>query len=85
MSQTRSLGRAALLGLGGGLALGAVALLASAVLRLSVDCTGLGTEECTFEREMAQGVARLQTFASLGLALLAAGVFLLVRRPRPPS
>jgi len=38
------------------------------------------TEECTFEINTALEIARLQAYASIGCALLAAGGYLLVRR-----
>lgn len=68
------------LGLVAALAIAAVVLLVLAVLRLNVDCTGLGAEECNFEKALASGIARLQTFAALGMAILAGGIFLLLRR-----
>lgn len=68
------------LGLVAALAIAAVVLLVLAVLRLNVDCTGLGAEECNFEQALASGIARLQTFAALGMGVLAGGLFLLLRR-----
>jgi hypothetical protein len=76
----RRLGRAAAMGLLGGLLTGAVVLLALAVMRLQVDCSGLGAEECTFEQQLAASVARLQTLAAVGCAALATGGWLWLRR-----
>lgn len=76
----RSVARAA----GGGLALGlsaaAVTLLVFAVLRLQVDCATLTPTECDFETQLARGVARLQALGALGCGLVAAGLFLALRR-----
>ncbi len=85
MSDSRSLGRAAVLGLGAGLALAAIALLAFAVGHLSVDCQHLTTEECTFEHQISNEVARTQAFGALGLACLATGLLLFARRRPSPS
>jgi len=82
VSVSRSLGRAALFGLAAGLGLAAVVLLGLSVARLRVDCTGLGAEECTFEQQIARDVARTQSFAALGLALVASGLGLFGRRAR---
>ncbi|MEW6433054.1 MAG: hypothetical protein AB1730_16240 [Myxococcota bacterium] len=76
----RSVARAAAFGLSMGLAVAAVVLLAFAVQRLGVDCAALSPTECEFERELARGIARLQGFAALGCALVAAGLLLAVRR-----
>ena len=77
----RSVSRAAL----GGLALGLCARRSSSspspMLRLRVDCTTLSPTECGFETDLARGVARLQAFAALGCALVAAGLYLAIRRP----
>lgn len=81
MSVSRSLGRAAALGLAGGLAIAAVTLLVFSVLRMQVDCTGLGPEECTFERQISNDIARTQAFSALGLACVSAGAFLFARKP----
>jgi Mg/Co/Ni transporter MgtE len=77
---SRRLGRAAAFGLVGGLVCGAVVLLTLAVVRLQVDCTGLGPEECTFEEQLASSIARLQTLAAVGCAAVAAGGWLWLRR-----
>jgi hypothetical protein len=44
------------------------------------DCEFPGTEECMFELTTAQEIARLQAFAAIGCATLAAGGYLLLRR-----
>lgn len=82
MSVSRSLGRAALLGLAGGLGLAALTLLGLSIARLRFDCTGLGSQECTFEQQIANDVARSQSLGALGLALVASGIGLLGRRSR---
>lgn len=68
------------LGLVAALAIAAVVLLVLAVVRLNVDCSGMGAEECNFEKALASGIARLQTFAAVGCATIAGGGFLLLRR-----
>lgn len=70
------------LGLVSAFAVAAVVLLVLAVVRLNVDCSGMGDEECNFEKALASGIARLQTFAALGMGILAGGMFLLLRRSR---
>jgi hypothetical protein len=76
----RRLARSVAVGLCGALAVAAVVLLALALLRLRVDCAGLGPEECTFEQQLAGSIARVQGLAALGCAAVAAGGFLLLRR-----
>ena len=85
MSDSRSLGRAALLGLGAGLGLAAVALLVFAVGHLSVDCQHLTTDECTLERQISNEVARTQALAALGLGFVTTGLVLFARRRPSPS
>lgn len=70
------------LGLVTAFAIAAVVLLVLAVVRLNVDCSGMGDEECNFEKALASGIARLQTFAALGMGILAGGLFLFLRRSR---
>jgi drug/metabolite transporter (DMT)-like permease len=76
----RSVARAAVGGLAMGLGVAALMLLVFAVRRLGVDCAALTPTECAFETELAHGLARLQAFAALGCALVAAGLFLALRR-----
>ena len=76
----RSVARAAGGGLAMGLAVAAVLLLVFAVRRLGVDCAALTPTECAFETELARGIARLQAFAALGCALVAAGLTVALRR-----
>lgn len=76
----RSVARAAVGGLAMGLAAAAVVLLVFAVRRLGVDCAALTPTECQFETELARGIARLQTFGALGCALVAAGLYVAIRR-----
>lgn len=70
------------LGLVAAFGIAAVVLLVLAVVRLNVDCAGMGAEECNFEKALASGIARLQTFAALGMGILAGGLFLFLRRSR---
>ncbi|MCA2981260.1 MAG: hypothetical protein INH41_27190 [Myxococcaceae bacterium] len=76
----RRLGKAAGLGLVGGLSAGAAVLLGLAVARLQVDCAGMSAEACAFEEALAGSIARLQTLGAVGCAVLAAGGWLLLRR-----
>ena len=68
----------------GGLTLGALAaaivFAAAAWNNSHRDCEFPGTEQCTFERSTALGVARLQAFAAIGCALIAGGLYLGYRR-----
>lgn len=82
MNRLRSLWSSVLLGLTAACGVGAVVLLASAVLRLQVDCGELGAEECTFEEQLAASIARLQTLAAVGCACLAGAGALVLRRLR---
>lgn len=74
--------RAAATGLTLALAVGAIGLLVAAVVRLQVDCSALGSEECSFEKSLASSIARQQALAALGMASLAGGAFLFLRRSR---
>lgn len=76
----RRLVRAAGVGLVGALAVAALVLLGSAVLRLKVDCEGRSAEECHLETELQGSLARLQALAALGCGALAGGGFLMLRR-----
>jgi hypothetical protein len=80
MSVSASLGRAAIVGLGAGLGLAAVALLFFAVQHVGVDCHDLSPEECTFEHQIANEVARSQALGALGLACIATGLLVFGRR-----
>lgn len=79
MTVARSLARSAALGLVAALSIAAVVLVTLAVLRLQVDCTGLSSDECHFEEQLAASIARLQTFAAVGCAAIAGGCFLVAR------
>lgn len=74
--------RAALAGLAAGLFLAGLTLGVMAMVRMRVDCVGLGTEECAFEHQLATGVARLQALGSVGCLLVGTGLSLRLRRPR---
>lgn len=76
----RSVLRAALGGLILGLVSAAFIFLWNAVGSATQDCAFPDTEECNFELANAQEIARLQSFAAIGCALVAGGLFLAVRR-----
>ncbi len=44
------------------------------------ECEAAGTEECVFEQQTHDELARLQSYSAVGLACLASGMFLLGRR-----
>ncbi|HEX8440087.1 hypothetical protein [Archangium sp.] len=74
-------GRAAILGLCGGMLLGGLFLLVQGLrTRLSpVDCQDLSELECGFLQETALEVGRMQTVAGAALLALGASVVVLVR------
>ena len=72
--------RAALLGLTLGLTFASFALVYAAFMQLNHVCEFPDTEECAFELSTASDLAQLQSFAALGCALVAGGMFLLLRR-----
>ena len=87
-SQTggRSLTRAALVGLGGGLLLGSVYLLVSALRASRLDCAGLPMDECELEQQMAVEIGRYQSLFAAALALFAVAIFLWLRaKAREPK
>ncbi|MGZ3459130.1 MAG: hypothetical protein ACXU86_11580 [Archangium sp.] len=81
--------RAALLGLCGGMLLGGLFLLGVGLkARLSpADCTGLSEMECSFMRDAALEMGRLQGVMGAALLALGAAVVVLVMRSkaRPAS
>ena len=81
-----SVGRAAALGLCGGLLLGGIALLAVGLRGtfLAPDCTGLTGPECELLRKTMREVGRFQTLSGSALLALASALFVLLR-PRPPA
>lgn len=84
----RALTRAALLGLCGGILLGGVFLLGVGLkTRLSpTDCTGMSEMECSFTREAALEMSRLQVIVGCGLLALGTAVVVLLRsKARPAS
>ena len=76
----RSVLRATLGGLTLGLIAAALVFAVASWNNAHQDCEYPGTEQCTFERSTAQGVARLQAYAAVGCALLAGGLSLGSRR-----
>jgi len=77
-----SIGRAVLLGLVLGLSAAAFIFAFTAWNQLHVVCDFPETEECTQQLTTASEVARLESYASLGAALVAAGAGLLLLRGR---
>ncbi|MCY1075170.1 hypothetical protein [Archangium lansingense] len=73
--------RAALLGLTGGILVGGLFLLGVGLkTRLSpADCTGLSEMECSFMREAALELSRMQVIVGSGLLALGAAVVVLLR------
>lgn len=76
----RSITRAALAGLVLGLVGAAIIFVVNAVNNTTRDCAFPGTEECDFETAEAQEIARLQSYAAIGCALVAGGLFLTIRK-----
>ena len=56
--------------------------VANAWLNSTRVCAFPGTQECTFELSNAREVSKLQTFAAVGCALIASGLYLAIRRRR---
>jgi hypothetical protein len=79
----KKLARAALFGLGAGLFVAGITLGVMALLRMNVDCSALGSEECVFEKQLATSVARLQALGSVGCLLVAAGLAVGLRARGP--
>ena len=80
--------RAAILGLCGGMLLGGIFLLVQGLrTRLTpTDCVGLSEVECSFMRDTAIEVGRMQTVAGAALLALGAAVVVLMRsRARSPT
>jgi hypothetical protein len=81
MSTPRSsLSRSAGVGLTAGLVLGAIYLGVRAVMLWSPSCEGLRAEECGLELELAKGLVRMHVLAAIGLALVATGLFVSLRK-----
>lgn len=76
--------RAAIFGLFAGLLGGALVLGFSAIRTVGLECEFPGTEECALETEAHDEIAKLQLFASAGMSLIAAGLFLTLRRRQAP-
>lgn len=80
--------RAAILGLCGGMLLGGIFLLVQGLRTrlMPTDCVGLSEVECSFMRDTATEVGRMQTVAGAALLALGAAVVVLMRsRARSPS
>lgn len=84
-SRRSSPGRAAALGLCGGMLLGGVGMLIAGLRGTfgSPDCTGLSSPECELLLQTAREVGRFQTLVGGALIALAAALVVLLR-PRPP-
>ena len=74
------LSRSAGIGLTVGLILGSIFLAIRAVLLSRPDCEGLLAQECALEQEIAANLSRLHALFSAGLGLVAAGLYLSLRR-----
>lgn len=72
--------RSAGIGLAGGLALGAIYLAIRAVMLWSPSCEDLRAEECALEVELAASLVRMHVLAAIGLALVAAGLVVALRK-----
>lgn len=72
--------RAIVFGLFLGLTTSALALSWQAWANAHFDCAAPDTAECAFDVETHDELARLQSYTAMGLACLAAGVFLFARR-----
>ena len=68
----------------GGLALGLVAAAAilgvKAILSMQVDCTNIMPEECAFNRQIGDELARMQGLIAVGCAAVGIGLGLMLRR-----
>ncbi|MDY7231739.1 hypothetical protein [Hyalangium rubrum] len=89
-STPASLGRAALVGLCGGLLSGGVMLVVLGLRGLfsPPSCEGLGKMECDMVQEAAIHVGRVQTICGGALFALAIAIFVMARpylSPRPPA
>lgn len=84
MSRQQGLGRAAVVGLFAGFVGAALVLGFSAYGNLGFVCEFPDTEECMLELTAHEGIARIQLYAALGMALVAAGLFLALRREQAP-
>lgn len=78
--QVGGLGRSALFGLFAGLVGSALLLSFFAWRSAHFECESPGSQECLFEEVTHADIARLQSYASIGTALIAAGLFLVIRR-----
>lgn len=81
---SRQLGRAMMYGLFAGLLGTSILLGVFAIRSAGFECETPGTEECVFESSTHTDIARLQSYASLGSGLIAAGLFLALRRRQAP-
>ena len=74
--------RSAGLGLTAGLSLGAIFLAIRAVLLSAPSCEGMLAQDCALAHEIARNLTRLHALASVGLALIAGGVYWWLRSKR---
>ena len=85
-----SVGRAALVGLCGGMLIGGLGLLVFGLRGLSgkANCVGLGEQECQLIVDAYTHVGRVQTLCGGALVCLSGALFVLARPyffPRPPA
>jgi hypothetical protein len=77
--------RAALLGLVAGLAIASLMLATTAIMRSSETCAVPDSEECAFQEQVDQRLARTQFLASIGCACMALGIALLTKKTNKAS
>ena len=76
-------GRAALLGLSGGMLICAIYLGVRAVLLMNQECgPGVVGEDCVMEQSIAGEMANFFFFFASGLVLVGAGLYFLFRKPK---
>ncbi|GEM_PF-2864875 len=80
MSTRPALAKPALLGLSGGLLIGALYLAVRAVMMSRFECDpSFSSEECSLEADVAAELSKLFYFSAIGMLLVGLGVFILFR------
>ena len=80
MSTPRTLSRSAGIGLTAGLVLGAVFLAVRAFTLHDPSCEGMLAEDCALEQQIATSLTRLHALFAVGLAMVALGLYLSLRK-----
>lgn len=76
-------GRAAALGLSGGMLVGAIYLGVRAVMLQRQECgPGVTGEDCVLEQTIAHEMSNFFFFFAAGLVLVGAGLYVLFRKPK---